>query len=248
MFLARLLIGRAIGRLVMLALVLVVAGGAAWWFFVREDNQLATAAPEIPEQIRSAASSTPAAGSAAPATSSGAQVFTIVPEQSEAAYFAGETLARLGVPSTAKGATRDIKGQFALTADGLDTANTTAFTVGLKSLTSDQPRRDTQAQNALQTSKFATATFTATKVTGFPEEFPADADVSMQLTGTLDLHGVQKEITWDVKARKEGNALSALATTTFKYADFNITRPNIGGFVSVDEDVTLQVQVIAVAS
>ncbi len=246
MFLARLLIGRMFGRLVLFALVLAVAGGAAWWLFVREDNQLATAAPEIPEQIPSADSSTPA-GSAAPATNSGEQVFTIVPEQSEAAYFAGETLARLGVPSTAKGATRDVKGRFALTADGLDTANTTAFTVGLKSLTSDQPRRDTQAQNALQTSKYPSATFTATKVTGIPEEFPADADVSMQLTGTLDLHGVEKEITWDVKARKKGSALSVLATTTFKYADFNITRPNIGGFVSVDEEVTLQVQIIAVA-
>jgi len=245
MFLVSFLFGRLFGRLITLALILLIAGGAGWYFFIREDNQLATTAPAIPASIKGDA--TPAPGSS-PAAATGGNVFKIIPAQSEAANFAGETLARVGLPSTAKGVTKDIEGQFALTPDGLDTAKTTKFTVKLTSLKSNEPQRDTRAQGALETAKFPTATFTATKLTGLPKEFPAGTEVPLQLTGTLDLHGVQKEVTWDVKAKKEGAGFSALATVKFKYADFSINRPNLAGFVSVDEDVTLQVQIIAQAS
>jgi polyisoprenoid-binding protein YceI len=63
----------------------------------------------------------------------------------------------------------------------------------------------------------------------------------------LDLHGVQKEVTWDVKAMRQGNVMTALATLEMLYSDFNITPPNIAGFVSVEDDVTLQVQIVAEA-
>jgi hypothetical protein len=63
----------------------------------------------------------------------------------------------------------------------------------------------------------------------------------------MDLHGVQRELTWDVLATRQGNVIAALATTSFLYADFDIPILNIGGFVSVEEDVTIQVQLIAVA-
>ena len=56
------------------------------------------------------------------------------------------------------------------------------------------------------------------------------------LTGKLDLHGVQKEVTWEVKALREGDVITALATLNILYADFNITPPNIAGFVSVEEE------------
>ena len=76
----------------------------------------------------------------------------------------------------------------------------------------------------------------------------AGAEQDVQLTGVLDLHGVQKEVTWDVKARHDGNVITALATTKFNFSDFNIPVLNIAGFVSVQDGVTLQVQVVAQAS
>ena len=69
----------------------------------------------------------------------------------------------------------------------------------------------------------------------------------MQLVGTLDLHGVQKEVTWELKVKKDGEILSGLGTVKFKYSDFGIRKPDIGGFVTVEEDVTLQVQLFAKA-
>jgi polyisoprenoid-binding protein YceI len=98
----------------------------------------------------------------------------------------------------------------------------------------------------LETSKFPTATFTATKVTGWDNSEPAGEEQDIQLTGMLDLHGVQKEVTWDTKAKRDGNVITALATLKdIRYDDFNIPKLNIGGFVSVQDTVSIQVSVVA---
>jgi polyisoprenoid-binding protein YceI len=244
---------RALGGgmvLIVLAAVAVVAG---WWFFIREDNELATNAPEIPSDLVSGTSTsdreTPSDG-ATPAASAGGNAFTIISERSEAAYFADEKLASLPLPSKAKGSTKDITGTFYLTEDGLDldTSRESTFTVDLRTITSDRDMRDRRVQNdGLQTSQFPTATFTATSVSGYDASIPEGEEQTLQLTGMMDLHGVQKGITWDVKARRDGNVITALATVSFLYADFNIPVLNIAGFVSVEDDVTLQVQIVAQA-
>ena len=228
----------------------IVAAGAFWWFFVREDNSLATSAPAIPADLVGSGSPTAGAGvvsTPGAASPDGALTFTIISDRSEAAYFAGETLASIGVPSTAKGSTTDISGAFHLLPDGsLDPSQPTTFTVDLRTLRSDKSMRDDKVQNiALQTSTYPKATFTAKSVTGWDSSIPAGQEQTLKLSGTLDLHGVQKDVTWDVKARKDGQVITALATLNFKYADFNIPILNIGGFVAVQDNVTLQVQVVA---
>jgi polyisoprenoid-binding protein YceI len=226
---------------VAIALVVAAAGGAAWWFFIREEAKLATSAPTIPAGLPTT-SATPAA------STGGVLTFKIISDQSEAAYFADEKLASLPLPSTAKGSTNAITGEFHLTPDGLglDPSTPSTFTVDLTTLKSDKDMRDRRVQNqGLETGTYPTATFTATRVTGYDPSLAADAEQSLQLTGTMDLHGVQKELTWDVKARRQGNVMTALATVTFKFADFNIPVLNIAGFVSVQDSVTLQVQIVA---
>jgi polyisoprenoid-binding protein YceI len=250
------------------ALVLVAVAAAGWWFFVRDDAKLATSAPTIPADLakRTASPSPATAASASGAAAATAQAagaptipagsaaasgttFTILPDRSEAAYFADEKLASLPLPSTAKGATKSIAGQFQLTADGtaLDAAQPSSFTVDLTTLTSSESRRDRRVQATLETGVYGSATFTATSVTGFDPGIAAGAEQSLKLTGIMDLHGVKKEITWDVKARKQGGVITALATVTFPFADFKLAPPNIGGFVSVEDHITLQVQIVAQA-
>lgn len=227
----------------------VVVGGAIWWFAIREDNELATNAPEIPTDItRTALTPAATAGTGTTPSPSGGQAYTIIPERSEAAYFADEKLANLALPSTAKGSTKDITGTFYLTEDGLalDPSQTSTFTVDLRTLKSDQDRRDNRVQNdGLQTAQFPTATFTAKSVTGYDPAIGEGGEQTLRLTGTLDLHGVQKDVTWEVKARREGDLMTALATLNFKYEEFGIPILNVAGFVTVEEDVTLQVQVVA---
>ena len=237
-------IRRIFGGGIVLLLLGVAAIAAGWWFFIREDNDLATNAPDIPADL---VDQTPGSSSGE-ASSGDGKAFTIISDRSEAAYFADEKLARLSLPSTAKGSTKDITGTFYLTEDGLDLdpERESTFTVDLTTITSDEGMRDRRVQNdALQTSQFPTATFTATDVSGYDPSIPNGEEQNLTLTGIMDLHGVQKEITWDVQARREGNVITALATVNFLYSDFDIQAPNIAGFVSVEEDVTLQVQIVA---
>jgi len=217
-------------------IVLIVVASLGWWFFVREDAELADAAPEVPKDL---VSPTVVLGQ-------GTTRFRIVAERSKASYFAGETLARVALPSTAQGITEEIAGEFFLTASGLDPSQTSRFAVQLKNLKSGEAQRDRRVQETLATSRFPETTFIVTRVDGFPE-LVADEDRTFALVGRLSLHGVEKEVTWEVKARREGNVMTALATVTFRYDAFGITPPDIAGFVSVEDEVTLQVEVVATA-
>jgi polyisoprenoid-binding protein YceI len=215
------------------------------------DASTATAASGAPGAAAATAqaAAVPTIGADAGA-SSGGTTFAILSDRSEAAYYADEKLASLPVPSTAKGSTTGVTGSFYLNADGtaLDPSQPSTFTVDLTTLKSDKDMRDRRVQNALETSQYPAATFTVSRVTGFSPSVAAGDEQSLKLTGTLDLHGVKKEITWDVKARKAGNVITALATVTFAFADFSISPPNVGGFVSVEDHITLQMVIVAQAS
>ena len=231
-----------------MAAALVVLSAAGWWFLIREDAQLATNAPDIPDDLVQA-TATPAEDATGAAQTADALTFRINPELSEAAYFVDEQLASVGLPSTAKGVTNEIEGEFSLTFDGTAIAptGTSQFTVDLRNLTSDKPMRDRRVQEALATSRFPTATFTISTVTGYDSSIADGEEQSLQLTGTLDLHGIQRDVTWDVKARREGNIVSALATLVVPFDDFDITPPTFAQLVSISDEATLQVQLIAEA-
>ena len=182
------------------------------------------------------------------------EVFTIVATHplvegsTEASYFAPEKLARLSLPSTAQGTTTDVEGQFFVNDEGIHPDHESSFTIGLTTLRSNESRRDSRVQSALQTSSFPDATFVATALSGYPAEFPANVEVAMQLTGMLTVHGVEAEVTWDVIATRSGDVLTALATLETRYDAWNVPVLNIGGFVTVEEQFTLQILIIAVAS
>jgi len=259
-FLFSFLFGKLIGRIVSLSVVLLVVAGAGWYFFIREDNEAQKEAAPITDAVRAAASASPVPSASAAASSTAAATapaaapqgasslagtrYSIIEGQSLAWYLAPEKLARLPTSSVAKGTTSDVKGQFNFSATGLDPAKPTTFVVGLKALVSGESRRDDRAQGALETSKFPSATFTAKTLTGMPKEFTA-TDSVMQLAGTLDLHGIKQDVVWELKVKKDGDILSGLGTVKFKYSDFEIKKPDIGGFVTVEEEVTLQIQLFA---
>ena len=219
----------------------VVAGITFWYFTVREDAKLATEAPAIPADL---------VRDGEPAAIDGVVTYRIISDESEAAYFADEQLASLSLPSTAKGATNEIDGVFYLTEDGFALARepVSTITIDLRSLKSNEGRRDTRVQQALETSTYPTATFTISSVAGFDDSIPDGEEQVLALGGVLDIHGVQKQVTWDVRARRRANVITALATITFRFDDFGIRPPSFAGFVQVGDDVTLQLQFVAEAA
>jgi len=234
-------------------LLVAIAAAGGWWFLVRDTAQLATSPPEIPAALLNATATPEAeateAAAATEVSMDSTLTFAVNAELSEAAYFVNEELATLGVPSTAKGTTNQVSGTLYVTADGsLAAGAASQFTVDLTGLTSDESKRDERVQETLETSQYPTATFTATSVTGYDASLPEGEEQVLQLTGTFDLHGVQREVTWEVKAYRQGDAISALATVTVAFADFNMTAPTFAQIVSIDDKATLQVQLIAQAA
>lgn len=226
----------AIGGVLAIVSVAVV-GVAVWYFAVREDAKLATEAPAIPADL--------VVDDAA--AFEGVQAFQIISELSEAAYFVDEQLASFPLPSTAKGSTNEVEGTLYLSEDGLAFASVppSTFTIDLMSLRSNEARRDRRVQDALETALYPTASFTVSSVSGYDPSVPDGEEQRLALTGVLDIHGVQNDVTWDVQARREANVITALATVTFRFEDFGIRAPSIAGFVSVEDEITLQIQLVA---
>ncbi|MBE0611501.1 MAG: hypothetical protein IH609_19125, partial [Dehalococcoidia bacterium] len=131
----RFLFGGMVGRFLSLAVLAVIVAGVGWYFFIREDNEAQKEAADITDEVRQAAGQTATAPAATATTAAGqdsktppaattegastyaGKSYRIIEGQSEAWYLAPEKLASLPTSSTAKGTTKEITGEFHLTAD-----------------------------------------------------------------------------------------------------------------------------------
>ena len=220
-----------------------------------DDPNLATEAPQIATSTpggtdaTGASPSTGATGATAASTNSdaasadGVRHFVIDASQSEAKYVVRESLR--GLKTNAVGTTSAIEGDIYLTPEGLSDASESSFRVDLSTLKSDESMRDSYIKrNTLQTSQYQYATFVIEDVSGFPADYVEDTEVEMTISGTLTIHGVAKPVTWDVKARQAGNALSAVADLTIKFQDFGMSPPNVQ-IAQAEDDIQLQIVLVA---
>ena len=181
----------------------------------------------------------------APAPAS-ALVFQVVSGQSRATFRVREQLAGRDLPNDAVGTTGAVAGQLVIQPDGTIPAGASRITVDVNSLATDSSMRDSFIKRStLQTQQFPTADFVPTRVEGLPNPLPASGQHTFKLTGLMTLHGVQKEITWDVTAARDGASLTGTATTAFKFGDFGMTPPRAPAVLSVVDEIRLEVQLVA---
>jgi len=177
-----------------------------------------------------------------PASEGGLSTYVLVPENSEARYRVTEQLANVSLPNDAIGRTKQVSGSVTINPDGtLDTANSN-FTVDLSTLQSDEGMRDNFVRrNVLQTDQFPTAAFVPTGISGLTLPLPDAGQVSFQLTGDLTIRDVTKPVTWDVTGAIQGDEAVGTAVTSFTFADFNLTQPRVPVVLSIEDDITLEV-------
>jgi polyisoprenoid-binding protein YceI len=204
-----------------------------------DEADLKTSAPEIPTQ----AASSPVSGTGGQAP--GVFRFVVDPAASKVTYVVREKLAALPVESDAVGTTSQISGEIHLTREGLAAGETSAFRVDLRTLRSDESRRDNYiTTNTLRANQFPFAEFVVESVSGWPANYVDGTEVSLDLTGNLTIRGVTKPVTWQVKARRQGGVLTAIADTTIKMSDFGITPPDVG-IAKAQDSVRLQLELLA---
>ncbi|MBI3969751.1 MAG: YceI family protein [Chloroflexi bacterium] len=176
----------------------------------------------------------------------GAIRVAVVPQESKATFRVREQLAGISFPSDAVGTTGAVTGQLVLQPDGSIVADVSKVSVDLRDLKTDDARRDNYIKRTtIQVDRFPTAEFVPTKADGLPSPLPASGEHSFTLTGLMTLHGVQKELTRDVKAKREGPSLTGTATTSFTFGDFGMAIPRVPLVLSIVDEIRLEVDLVA---
>lgn len=207
------------------AVVLVVAAGAAfWWFFVRSD-----AAP--PPKIEN---TDVVAGGSLDGT------WKVDPGDSFVQYRVKEQFVRAVVESDATGRTDNVTGTMTINGTTVPAARVDA---DLSTLTSDKDRRDRAIRTSgLQSEQFPTATFVLTQPITLAQAPRKGEKVTTTATGDFTLHGITRRVTLSLDARWDGRTVQVVGDMPIRFVDYGITPPNIGGFVTVQGQGRMELQ------
>ena len=213
------------------ALVLAVAAGVS----TLSQSQTPAAAPAAGRggQVR---------GGAPVPDPSKPQLFTIA-GGTKARYRVQEQLAGINFPSEAVGTTETVAGSIAVNPDGSIGAQS-KLVVDLRTITTDQSMRDGYVRSrVLETDKFPMLELTPKRAVGLPTPLPAgaQAQAGFQLVTDITLHGVTREMTWNVVVTFGSDAVNGRATTSVGFAAFKLTKPSLARLMSVDDTIHLEI-------
>ena len=161
-----------------------------------------------------------------------------------ARYKVQEQLAGISFPSEAVGTTESVTGAIIVNPDG-SIAPQSKLVIDLRTLTSDQSMRDGYVQGrTLETDKFPMLELVPKRAVGLPAPLPAggQAQAGFQLVTDMTVHGVKKEVTWNVVATFANDMVSGRATTTVDFASFNMAKPSLARLLSVDDKIQLEIE------
>ena len=194
----------------------------------------------------SAASNAPTAAAAPSGAAGRTRTFAIVPEQTEASYQVQEKFLNRDLPNMALGKTQAVTGELQVSLDGKPSGKVTKISVDLRTLTSDQSRRDNRIRTQwLESEKYPFAEFTSTDVQGIPDSYTEGQEVSFKLTGDMKIRDVTKPVTFDVKGKLEGDTITGSASSKILMKDFGFDPPNVAGMLTVEDGVTVMINFTA---
>ena len=124
-----------------------------------------------------------------------------------------------------------VEGGVAFDAQGRVLPGDSRFTIDLRTLRSDEARRDNYVRrNTLETDRYPTVTFVPTEARRLPVPLPPSGSVPFELVGDLTVKDVTRRVTWDATATFDGPQVTIRARTAFRFGDFGLPRPaRVGG-------------------
>jgi len=235
---------RAMAAIVTLTLVL--ASLMVSWFAPASVSAQESTAATPSGSGTPAAEMCPVDSNAVPvAAADAATVYSIDSEASTASYEVQEVLTGQG-DVTAVGTTNAFIGTILLDDAGTPLTCST-FYVDLRTLTTDEDRRDAQVQNVLETSEFPLGTFILTSVEGLDGAVNDGEEHTITLVGDLTIHGVTNTVSWEATVSTDGDTLTGTATTTITFGDFGMDAPVFGPVASIEEEFQLSINLTAAA-
>lgn len=212
-------------KIVVLLAVLGVAVLAGIYFLFFNDDAPPEFEPTAPDEV------------VEPTTDDVNGTWTVI-GGSEAGYRVREKLATLPAQSDAVGRTSDVTGSMTIADNKLTDAS---FEVDVSTLKSSEDRRDNRVDGTLEVDVFPTATFELTTPVDLGDD---PVSVTIDVLGDLTVHGVTKPIEIAINATLNGDQIELVGSYTFVMAEFEITPPSIGGFVTVEDDATLEFKIL----
>jgi polyisoprenoid-binding protein YceI len=157
---------------------------------------------------------------------------------SVAGYRVQEVL--IGQNSTAVGRTGEIWGAVTLADKSVTKAT---FTVNMASVVSDQSERNAQFDGRIMdVSTYPTAKLVLSGPISLASGLVTGGSKQYTATGTLTMHGVTKSVTFPVSVEvTSGSAVYVLADVPIVFANWDISNPSVGGFVTTKSAGTLEV-------
>lgn len=240
-------------KLALVALVVLAVGaGAGIWWFLKDDAPAAVdlgAAVEAVEESNDDPSTTEATEPDAPAAVEGTwrvddDSGTFSFEDSATGSFVGfrieEELTTIG-STTAVGRTPEVTGEITIEGTTLTAAT---FEADLTAITTNESRRDSRVQSALETSSFPVATFTLTAPVDLGAAAEGGGPVTVTAPGELTIHGITKTIEIPLEAQLVDGTIVVVGSTSIVFADFDVEVPSAPVVVSASDNGILEVQLL----
>ncbi|MFL2763854.1 MAG: YceI family protein [Dehalococcoidia bacterium] len=165
---------------------------------------------------------------------------------STARYIVREQLARWVSEKDVSGETQLVEGKIIISSEGKLIAKGSRFVVNVKSLKSDESKRDNYIKNnALESNKFPEAIFEINMMEGLNGPLPTSGEVNLTLIGDMTIHGVTKEISWTLLANIENEDIKGIAKTSIEFDTFDIRKPSLPFILTLDDTLRLELDFIA---
>jgi polyisoprenoid-binding protein YceI len=142
---------------------------------------------------------------------------------------------------TAVGRTGDVAGS--LTIDGTTVSDVT-IEADLSQLVTNDSRRDRAARGALDTEQFPLATFVQTQPLEIPADAAAGGPVSVTAVGDLTIHGVTQSVEVPIQAQLVDDVIALIGSLPVSFADYGVTAPSAPIVVSVEDNGTIEFQLL----
>jgi len=145
----------------------------------------------------------------------------------------------MGQQATAVGRTSKVWGSLTISGASVTSGS---FTADMATVVSDQSQRNAQFDGRIMdVSTYPTATFKLISPLGLGS-VPADGTIKRYpARGDLTMHGVTRPVSFTVSAERSGAQIYVLAAVRVVFANWDISNPSMGGFVTTQSFGTLEV-------
>jgi polyisoprenoid-binding protein YceI len=240
-------------KAVLAAVVLLVAAGGAFAFwFLRDDApdevDLGAAVDAVEDDDAGDGTSTTGETTASSGIEgswsvdgdSGTFDFTDTASGTFVGFRVNEELSAVG-SATAVGRTPAVTGT--ITIEGSTLVDAT-FEADMTALTTNESRRDSRVQSALDTGQFPTATFVLTEPVDLGAAAEAGEPVAVTASGELTIKGVTRAVTIPLEAQLTGGTVVVVGSMEIVFADYGVTVPSAPVVLSADDHGILEVQLL----